>query len=54
MWTPIFINNRDAILDSLEVYLEKIHDFKALLAASNAPGIKAYLEKGGEIKKILK
>ena len=54
MWTPIFINNRDAILDSLEVYLEKIHDFKALLAASNVPGIKAYLEKGGEIKKILK
>ena len=54
MWTPIFINNRDAILESLDVYLEKIHDFRALLRASNAPGIKAYLEKGGKIKKILK
>ena len=35
MWTPIFINNRDAILESLDVYLEKINDFKALLTASN-------------------
>jgi prephenate dehydrogenase len=54
MWTPIFINNRSAILESLDVYLEKINDFKALLAASNGPGIRAYLEKGREIKKILK
>ncbi|HAQ72272.1 prephenate dehydrogenase [Cyclobacteriaceae bacterium] len=54
MWTPIFINNRDAILESLDVYLEKINDFKALLTASNASGIRAYLEKGREIKKILK
>jgi len=54
MWTPIFINNRDAILESLDIYLEKINDFKALLTASNASGIRAYLEKGREIKKILK
>jgi prephenate dehydrogenase len=54
MWTPIFINNRSAILESLDVYLEKINDFKALLTASNGPGIRAYLEKGREIKKILK
>jgi prephenate dehydrogenase len=54
MWTPIFINNRDAILESLNVYLEKINDFKVLLEGSNALGIKAYLEKGREIKKILK
>ena len=50
IWTPIFINNRDAILDSLDVYLEKIHDFKALLTASNAPGIKAYLERAERLK----
>jgi prephenate dehydrogenase len=54
MWTPIFINNRDAILESLDVYLEKINNFKALLTASNTSGIRAYLEKGREIKKILK
>ncbi len=54
MWTPIFINNRTAILESLDVFLEKINSFKALLTASDATGIKAYLEKGREIKKILK
>ena len=54
MWTPIFISNRDAILESLDVYLEKINNFKALLTASNTSGIRAYLEKGREIKKSLK
>lgn len=54
MWTPIFISNREAILESLDLYLEKINNFKALLTASNTSGIKAYLEKGREIKKILK
>ena len=54
MWTPIFINNRDAILDSLNVYLEKIYEFRELLTTSDTSGIKAYLEKGREIKKILK
>ena len=54
MWTPIFINNRGAILESLDVYIEKINDFKELLEDSNVPGIKAFLEKGREIKKILK
>jgi prephenate dehydrogenase len=54
MWTPIFIKNRSAILESLDLYLEKLHDFRQLLNDSDEQGINIYLERGREIRKILK
>tara|TARA_B110000503_G_C7172651_1_gene425132 strand:+ start:1528 stop:2373 length:846 start_codon:yes stop_codon:yes gene_type:complete len=54
MWTPIFIKNRSAILESLDLYLEKLHDFRQLLNDSDEQGINTYLERGREIRKILK
>lgn len=54
MWTPIFLKNKEAILDSLENYLEQITQFKTLLENENTDEIRGFLEKGRAIRKILK
>jgi prephenate dehydrogenase len=53
MWTPIFMKNKEAILDSLDHYILSMTDFRALLAKQDSAGIQDYLEKGREIRKIL-
>lgn len=53
MWTPIFLKNRKAVLESLDHYLEHIQDFKRLLESENGDAIKKYLEEGRGIRKIL-
>lgn len=54
MWTPIFLKNKGAILDSLENYLEQLTQFKALLEEENKDEIRSFLERGRAIRKILK
>ncbi|GAB5527206.1 MAG: prephenate dehydrogenase [Roseivirga sp.] len=54
MWTPIFLKNKGAILDSLENYLEQLTQFKSLLENESTDEIRAFLEKGRAIRKILK
>lgn len=54
MWTPIFLKNRTAILESLENYQEQIGRFRQMLEAEDSTAIKKFLEKGREIRKILK
>ncbi len=54
MWTPIFLKNKSAILDSLENYLDHLTHFKSLLESEDHKQIRAFLEKGRAIRKILK
>lgn len=54
MWTPIFLKNKEAILDGLDKYLEQLTQFKALLKRDKEDEIRAFLEKGRAIRKILK
>lgn len=54
MWTPIFLKNKEAILESIENYLEQVTQFKTLLEDENADEIRTFLEKGRSIRKILK
>ncbi len=54
MWTPIFLKNKGAILDSLENYLKQLTQFKTLLEDEKGDEIRAFLEKGRDIRKILK
>lgn len=53
MWTPIFMKNRTAVLESLDSYLEKIGEFRDLLAKEDRGGIMEYLSEGRTIRKIL-
>ncbi|MEP1094764.1 MAG: prephenate dehydrogenase [Cyclobacteriaceae bacterium] len=53
MWTPIFLKNRDAILESLDKYQRRIVEFRELLDKKDESGIQEYLQKGRAIRKIL-
>lgn len=54
MWTPIFLKNKGAILDSLDNYLDQLNHFKSLLEDEDSDEIRGFLEKGRAIRKILK
>ncbi len=54
MWAPIFIDNKDMLLEAINGYSDKVQRLKELLESEDLDGILDYLKKGGEIKKILK
>lgn len=53
MWTPIFLKNKAAVLESLDSYLDRIKEFRDLLSEEDEAGIKSYLAEGRAIRKIL-
>jgi prephenate dehydrogenase len=53
-WIPIFRQNQENILDVLDEYINTLLKFKGLMLADGYDKLKEYLEKGNEIKKILK
>ncbi len=53
MWTPIFLKNRTAVLESLDSYLSKISEFRNLLNEKDESGINSYLKESRAIRKIL-
>lgn len=53
MWTPIFLKNRVAILESLDKYQSRISEFRELLSNEDEAGIQEYLTEGRAIRKIL-
>lgn len=53
MWTPIFLKNKKAVLESLDSYLDRIKEFRDLLSDEDETGIKDYLAEGRAIRKIL-
>ncbi len=53
MWTPIFLKNRTAVLESLDSYLSKISEFRSLLNDEDKEGITNYLRESRAIRKIL-
>lgn len=54
MWSSIFIENKTLLLESLQYYIEDLNELKGLLEADDLEAIYKYLEKGREIRKILK
>ena len=53
MWTPIFIKNKKAVLESLNSYMERIKEFHTLLENEDEQGLRDYLTEGRNIRKIL-
>ena len=53
-WIPIFKQNQENILDVLDEYINTLLKFKGLMLADGYEKLKEYLEKGNDIKKILK
>ncbi|MEO9476692.1 MAG: prephenate dehydrogenase [Cyclobacteriaceae bacterium] len=54
MWTPIFLENRKMLLESIENYLSQVLLLKSHLMDGDAEQIQAFLEKGRAIRKIIK
>lgn len=54
MWTPIFRQNKENVIETLEEYIQNLTEFKELLLADNYEGIYDQMNNTNKIKTILK
>ena len=54
MWTPIFEQNRDNVIETLEEYIQNLEQFKLKLQQQDYPGIYTEMDNTNRIKSILK
>ena len=54
MWIPIFMQNRDNVLDVLNEHITQLRKFKACLEKENYDYLKELIEDANKIKKIIK
>ncbi|WP_040281215.1 prephenate dehydrogenase [Psychroserpens damuponensis] len=54
MWTPIFKQNRDNVIETLDEYITNLKQFKALMEADDFNAIYTEMENTNHIKDILK
>jgi len=53
MWTPIFLHNSENILAVLDVYIEKIMQFKRCIEAKQGKAIGRMIKEANSIRRIL-
>lgn len=53
MWTPIFIQNKDNLLNAIDAYQDQISKIRKLIAEENSEEIHRYLENTNDIRRIL-
>ena len=54
MWVPIFMENRENILDVLNEHISQLRKFKASLEKENIEYLKELIENANKIRKIIK
>ncbi len=54
MWTPIFKQNKDNVIETLEEYIQNLTEFKDLLLKDDYEGIYDQMNSTNKIKTILK
>lgn len=54
MWTPIFEQNKENVVETLEEYIQNLEDFKQLLLKDDFKGIYNEMNNTNKIKEILK
>lgn len=54
MWTPIFKQNKDNVIETLEEYIQNLSEFKELLLQDDYEGIYNQMNSTNKIKAILK
>ncbi|WP_422083699.1 prephenate dehydrogenase [Ulvibacterium sp.] len=54
MWTPIFEQNKENVVEILEDYIQNLEAFKALLLENDYGGIYSEMDNTNKIKEILK
>ncbi|MGY5354870.1 prephenate dehydrogenase [Wenyingzhuangia sp. IMCC45467] len=53
MWSPIFIENKENILSSLNEYIDNLITFKNLITEENSEGLKQTMLETNHIKEVL-
>jgi prephenate dehydrogenase len=54
MWVPIFMQNRENILDVLNEHISQLRKFKSSLEKENYDYLQELIEKANGIRRILK
>jgi prephenate dehydrogenase len=54
MWVPIFLQNKENILDVLTEHIDQLSKFKEYIEKSDAPNLKSLIVDANRIKRILK
>jgi len=54
MWVPVFMQNRENVLDVLNEHISQLRKFKACLEKENVPYLTELIENANKIKRILK
>ena len=53
MWAPIFMQNRDNVLDVLNEHIMQLRKFKSCLEKENMPYLQELMENANKIRRIL-
>ncbi|MCK0156048.1 prephenate dehydrogenase [Cellulophaga sp. F20128] len=53
MWTPIFEQNKENVLETLEEYIQNLEAFKQMIVEDNFKGIYSEMREANKIKEIL-
>lgn len=53
MWTPIFIQNKENLLNAIDAYQDQISKIRTLIEEENSEEIHRYLENTNDIRRIL-
>ena len=54
MWTPIFEQNQENVLETLDEYIENLQGFRKLIQEGDFEGVYEEMEKTNRIKEILR
>lgn len=54
MWVPIFQENKKMVLEAVQNFSNKVQEFQQLLENEDESGLRNFLEKGREIKRVIK
>jgi len=54
MWSPIFVQNSENILQVLETYIQKLTEFKGFIEQKDLNGLTNKMSEANEIRKIIK
>jgi prephenate dehydrogenase len=54
MWAPIFMQNRENILDVLNEHISQLRKFKACLEKENIEYLRELIENANKIRRIIK
>jgi len=53
MWSPIFLQNKEHLLEGLSTYINQLQQFKSLLENEDTQGMKDYMKEANRIREIV-